>query len=272
MKTGSDFKIMLTATLMFALSSCLYCQKTETKRYMLIRSTPKYTIQLDVDYNQSFLELSGAYNDDYQSRNVFDGETFGADKGYGGSLISKIALNERGSVRFIQSLTYNRILAYTFGDKTNIADDGYANYNCYTGGLGIEYNFTPRHKFKMYFSGELNASMINGSLRIWFYNPPIPTSDTNYKVTNSFRIGFGLSLGSEYLISEKFGLNLGARLINANLFLKQAEGTNADKEFKLRDAKSPGLNFAGTKNFSFFTIFVGINFYFGIKEKVYKLN
>jgi putative salt-induced outer membrane protein YdiY len=240
---------------------------------MIVRSSPSYTLQFNLDYNQAILELSGAYNDDYQSETVYAGESFGADKGYGLSAISKITLNEyRGTIRFTQSLTFNRILSYTFGDKTNIADNGYANYNCFTGGLGLEYNFTPAHMFKIYVGGELNASMINGDIRIWFLDRNGATED--YTVTNTFRMGYGFMMGSEYLINDKFGLNFGVRLLNTNAFLRKSEGTNDDNEFKLRDAAEPNLNFAGnnTKNFCFYSMMFGVNFYFGIKEKRYKLN
>jgi outer membrane protein W len=257
------------------ITSSLLSQHTEIKRYMIVRSSPRYTLQFNLDYNQAILELSGAYNDDYQSETVYDGESFGADKGYGLSALSKISLNERGSIRFTQSLTFNRILSYTFGDKTNIADNGYANYNCFTGGLGMEYNFTPAHMFKIYVGAELNASMINGSIKVWFENRGIgPPYDESYKVNSTFRMGYAFMMGSEYLINEKFGLNFGVRLLNANAFLRNSEGTNADTEFKLRDAAEPNLNFAGnnTKNFCFYSLMVGVNFYFGIKEKKYKLN
>ncbi len=261
--------------LMLAISLSLFSQHTEIKRYMIVRSSPSYTLQFNIDYNQAILELSGAYNDDYQSETVYNGESFGADKGYGLSVISKITLNKyRGTVRFTQSLTYNRILSYTFGDKTNIADDGKANYNCFTGGLGMEYNFTPAHMFKIYIGAELNASMINGDIRIWFENRGGTPESKNYTVNNSFRMGYGLMMGSEYLINENFGLNFGVRLLNTNAFLRKSEGTNADTEFKLRDAAEPNLSFAGnnTKNFCFYSLMIGANFYFGIKEKRYKLN
>lgn len=266
---------LLTAIVLFFVSAGIFAQNTQIKRYMIVRSTPSYTLNINIDYNQSVLELSGAYNDDYQSVSVYDGETFGADKGYGGSILSKITLNERGSVRFIQSLTYNRILSYTFGDKTTVADNGKANYNCFTGGLGMEYNFTPAHRFKIYMGAELNASMINGDISVWFENRGIGAPYTeSYKVTNSFRMGYGLQIGSEYLINESFGLNVGVRLLNTNAFLKEAKGTNADTEFKLRDDAAENLKFAGNnkKSFSFYSIMGGINFYFGVKEKRYKLN
>lgn len=274
MKSKLNTGLLITLMILFTASSALFAQNTEIKRYMIVRSTPSYTLQLNLDYNQSVMELSGAYNDDYQSETVYDGETFGADKGYGGSILSKIILNDRGSIRFNQSLTYNRILSYTFGSKTTVADNGSANFNCFTGGLGLEYNFTPAHKFKIYMGAELNASMINGDIKVWFENRGGTPSDSSWKVKNSFRMGYGFMIGSEYLINDNFGLNIGARLLNVNAFLKEAEGNNSDTEFKLRDKADPNLKFAGNNNksFSFYSIMAGINFYFGVKEKRYKLN
>lgn len=268
------YNIKLPVIIVLFIGSVIFGQTTEIKRYMIVRSAPKFTLQINLNYNQSLLELNGTYNDDYQSENVFTGQTFGADKGFGGSVISKIALDQRGSFRFTQSLAYNRLLSYTFGAKTTVADNGKATYNCFTGGLGMEYNFTPAHRFKIYFGAELNASMINGDAKVWFENRGTigGPSDSSYKITNSFRMGYGLLIGSEYLLSNDFGINIGAKLTNANTFLKKSEGSNSDTEFKLRDADDPNLKFAGKKNFSFYTITAGINFYFGVTEKRYKLN
>ena len=173
-----------------------------------------------------------------------------------------------------RSLTFNRILSYTFGTKETVADNGHANYNCFTGGLGLEYNFTPAHRFKLYIGGELNASMINGDVKVWFQNRGGTPYNEEYKITNSFRMGYGVMIGSEYVVNESFGLNIAARLINANAFLKQSKGTNADTEFQLRDKADPNLKLAGdhNKKFSFYSIMAGVSFYFGVKEKRYKLN
>jgi outer membrane protein W len=274
MKCNYHIKAIIILFVLAAASAGTFAQNTVTKRYMIVRSTPSYTLQFNIDYNQSVLELSGAYNDDYQSETVYDGETFGSDKGYGASVLSKLILNKRGDIRFTQSLTYNRILSYTFGDKKTVADNGKANYNCFTGGLGIEYNFTPAHKFKIYVGAELNASMINGDIKVWFENRGGTPYNEEYKVTNSFRLGYGFIIGSEFVLNDNFGLNVGARLLNVNALLKEAKGTNADPEFKLRDAADPNLIFAGNNNksFSFYSIMAGVNFYFGVKEKRYKLN
>ena len=107
---GRHFKLSGILIILLFLQFEALAQQTVTKRYMIVRSTPSYTLQIHFDYNQSVLELSGAYNDDYQSVNVDDGESFSDDKGYGGTVTSKITLNDRGSIRFTQSLTYNRIL------------------------------------------------------------------------------------------------------------------------------------------------------------------
>jgi len=268
-------KIINTFVLISALILLPAESFSQVNKYMVLKSAPSYTLQLNINYNQSVLELSGAYNDDNQSVNVYNGESFGADKGYGANLISKISLDERGTFRFTQSLSYNRLLTYTFGDKKTLADIGKATFNCFTGGLGFEYNFTPAYKYKVYLGAEMNVSMINGETTVWFenrLNPP--PSDTSYKILNSIRGGFGLTVGGEYFVSDNFGLHLGARFVNANLVGKQAEGSNSDREFKLRDAANSDLRFAGdkSKNFSFYSVMAGINFYFGVKTKKYKIN
>jgi hypothetical protein len=267
----TNFKIISVALLLLA--SSLQSQQTEIKRYMLIRSTPKYTLQFSLNYNQAVLELAGTYNDDVRSEYIYDGETFGADKGFGATIISKFIFTQRGSIRFVQSLAYNRILSYTFGSKESIADDGKANYNCFTGALGLEYNFTPTHRYKLFIFGEMNASIINGHAKIWFENKGVGEPYVEeYDILNSFRMGYGFGVGSEYLFTNDLGMNVGAKFTNANAFLKDAKGTNADTEFQLRDADAPGLKFAGKKSFSFYTIVAGINYYFGVKDKRYKLD
>ncbi len=116
--------------------------------------------------------------------------------------------------------------------------------------------------------------MINGDVKVWFQNRGGTPYNEEYKITNSFRMGYGVMIGSEYVVNESFGLNIAARLINANAFLKQSKGTNADTEFQLRDKADPNLKLAGdhNKKFSFYSIMAGVSFYFGVKEKRYKLN
>jgi hypothetical protein len=247
--------------------------QTVTHRYMIVRTMPLYTLQVNLNYNQSVLELAGTYNDDVHSAQIYEGSTFGADKGFGGNVVSKINLDRRGQLRFTQTISYNRILSYTFGNKSTLADKGHANYNAFTGALGVEYNFTPSHRFKIYIGADINASIINGETRIWFYGIEgyLGDSTADYNIKNSFRMGFGVDFGSEFLLNKDIGIHVGVKFLDLNVFLRKSEGTNEDAEFKLRDADSPGLKFAGSKSFAFYSIIAGASFYFGIGEKRYKL-
>jgi hypothetical protein len=269
-KFKNNFVLIIFLFVFFA--GITFGQRTELKRYMIIRTVPSYTLLFNLNYNQSVLELSGTFNDDVRSQYIYDGQTFGADKGYGAAIVSKISIDERSLFRFNQSVAFNRLLSYTFGDK-ELADHGKANYNAFTGSLGLEYNFTPSHRFKIYLGGELNASMINGDMTIWFERRgnPLGDSTASYSISNSIRMGYGFNAGSEYTINKDLGLNFGVKFLNLNAFLRKAEGSNDDAEFKLRDDDNPGLRFAGKKNFSFYSIFAGVNLYFGVGEKRYKL-
>jgi hypothetical protein len=274
MKKQTDFNIMrLPILLVIIFYAGISFSQTVTHRYMIVRTMPLYTLQVNFNYNQSVLELAGTYNDDVHSEQIYEGSTFGADKGFGGNIVSKINLDRRGQIRFTQTIAFNRILSYTFGNKATLADVGHANYNAYTGGLGLEYNFTPSHRFKIYLGAEINASLINGETVIWFERKgnPLGDSSASYNIKNSFRIGFGVDFGSEFLLNSNIGIHVGVKFLDLNAFLRKSEGTNDDAEFKLRDADSSGLRFAGNKTFAFYSIIAGASFYFGIGEKRYKL-
>ncbi len=242
------------------------------RKFMITRSAPTFTLQFNFDYNQSMLELAGTYNDDFRSRDFISGQTFGADKGFGANVTSKITVSRKGNSRILLSATYNRILTYMFG-KGGLADVGYTKFNIYTGGIGFEHNFTPNYNFKLYASGEFLASMINGSAHLWVQNTSFnPEYTYDSKINNSFRLGVSISGGTEYLLTNSIGLNLGFKFTLANLFLKQSEVVSDSSSYILEDGKPdvPG-KYLGRKNFGFFTVFTGICFYWGIIEKQYEL-
>lgn len=242
------------------------------KKYLVLRSSPSFTLQFNLNYNQSLLELSGTYNDDYQSEQVMSGETFGADKGFGANLLGKFSLNEKGTWRLTTSASYNRIMSYLFGSKDNVADQGRNSFNAMSFGVGIENNFTPTHRFKIYFGGEMLGSLINGKMHIWVDNRPNSSYEYDATIKNSFRFGYSLFAGSEYLVNDNFGLNLGFKFSHLNLIGKKAAENTTATEIELPDGSttSPVL-YGGSKNFAYLSVMAGVNFYFGIKQKRYKL-
>lgn len=243
--------------------------QTDLVKYMVIRSAPTFTLQISGNFNQSILDLSGTYNDDFHSDDFLNGTDLGADKGYGVSILSKISISPRSHWRANISLNYNKVKSFTL-DTDKKSEKGHSSFNIFSTGLGLEYNFTPSHKFKIYMAGEMLISMINGKVSV----DTVPSDNTllltNFTIKNSFRIGAGFYGGSEYMLSNDIGLNLGFKLSFANLLLRNATGSNSDTEFQLRDAADPNLKFSGDKSFSFYTLFGGINFYWGITEKRYK--
>ncbi len=252
-------------------SNMLFSQQADNNTYMVVLGVPKYVIQINGYYDKSILELSGTYNSDFHSELVTRGETFGAHYGFGGGLVSKLSLDERSNFWFTQSLSYHRVQSYFLEDKSGNMDQGRAGFNCITGGLGVEYNFTPNYSVKIFAGAELNASSISGNMEIWFPSGRDSYIE-NYKVLSSFRMGYGLVGGGTYMIGKKVGINLFFKLSNLNAFVRYSEGKSEDKEFRLRDGSSgDALLFSGNKSFSFYSIGTGVSFYFGISEKRYRL-
>ncbi len=256
-------------------------KKTYLARYMVVRSAPAFTLEMNLHYNQSIFELSGAYNDDFNSSQVLSGETFGADKGFGGSVTGKISLSPRGRMRGVFSLGFNNIKTYLFGKKLTLADNGESKFNVFTAGIGLEHCFTPNHNFKVYVGAEITSSMISGKSHIWVQNPLGTPYEFDLKYKNSFRLGYSVSAGTEYLMSNSFGLNIGFKFNHNNAFFKQeADVTsvagipNETYEIALPDG-APVTNtqnfINGKKGFGYISIMAGAVLYFGITEKRYNI-
>ena len=132
----------------------------------------------------------------------------------------------------------------------------------------MECNFIPGGRYIIYGGVEVNAGLINGHSKIWFApnGNTLGDSVASYNFNSSFRIGYGLNFGAEYMVNNKFGFNLGFRFLNLNAFLRQSEGTNDDEEFRLRDDNANDLIFAGNKSFAFISLNFGVSIYFGMKE------
>lgn len=251
----------------------LFSQPELLNRYMIVRSAPSYVINVNASLSISALELGGTYNSDFHSEFVKNGESFGTRSGSGILLTSKVKLHNSSRFWFTQSAAYNNLRSYLFTGGKNNSDKGSASYNCFTGALGVEYNLFPNYNIVPFVAAELNASVISGELTVWSKTVTDPYHTESYNILSSFRMGFGLSAGTNIMLSNRVGINLTAKYSYLNLLFRSSEGSSTDKEFSLRDAKvSEDLLFSGKKRFTFFSAGVGISFYFGIREKYYRLN
>ncbi len=243
---------------------------------MVLKSAPTFTLQINANYNQTFLDFNGTYNNDFHSDDFMKGQALGADKGYGATITSKLALDKLGKERFNFSLSYNRALSYLFGRSNSVQDNGQTTINMMTAGLGIEHNFTPNHKFKIYLGGEATGTLINGTGTVWVENRNDSAGAYSYgiKITNSFRIGAAIFGGTEYMLNNRVGLSIGFKYNFVNLLLKSAKQTDDPNStsFPLRDKYDANVRYSGDKNLAYISIMAGIDFYWGIREKRYVIN
>ncbi|RPI18049.1 MAG: hypothetical protein EHM58_06920 [Ignavibacteriae bacterium] len=243
------------------------------KRVMLVKTSPDFTFQINANYNQAMGQLSGTFNDDFQSDQFIQGKSLGADKGLGLNATGKLKLDHMGHFRFIFSGQYNKISSYFFGKKTGVADVGKSNFNILSTGAGFENNFTPNHRVKIFLGAEALVSWINGKATIWVENRGGEPYKYDLDILTSFRLGGVIHGGAEYSINNTTALNLGFNITHANLLLRNS-GNNDNNLYEIPliddDPDSPGT-YAGKKNFTFLTISAGVSFYFGVYEKRYLL-
>jgi hypothetical protein len=234
---------------------------------MIIRSAPKLTFEFNGQYNYGVYELSANDNGDFSPTEFVKGENFGVRHGFGGTVVAKIPLHERGNIRLNISGGYNifnsKYNKYLSGDP----EAGYATYNVLVGGLGLENNFTPNHRFKTLIGASLITSCIYGDARI--YNAELKRN-VDLRILPAFRLGVSVFSGLEYLVKDNFGLNLGFRFTHANLWLKNSKVSKNPDEIYLNDKRVyPWVTYTGWKQFAWGSFYGGVNVYFGITQKSY---
>jgi len=229
----------------------------------LVRTPPVFTLQFTGSFNLGFAELSSNYADVFDAQQFQIGENFGVRYGFGVYATGKYTINEKGNLRLISSTAFSHFSSELLSKQSPF---GKVKYNLFSFGLGIENSFNPKFRLKPYVSFELDFNMISGSATI------IDTVTTNVKIKNSFRIGYSICAGFEYLINNNWGFTLGARVTNANQILKQSKDDGTAEEIHLRDKRvNPKIFLSGFKNFVFVSFYAGVNLFFGIKEKWFQI-
>ncbi len=273
MKT--KLNIILIISVLFFLSTESFTQESGEKASnaktrltyvkMMIRTAPKLTIEFSGFYSYGVFELSANDNGDFAESEFTKGENFGVRHGVGGNFVLKIPLHEKGNIRLNISGMYSHFSSKfsKLAEAPNSA--GYVSYNVYSGGIGIENNFTPNHKIKTLVGAGFLASVISGSA-----NLSIDHTYQNVTIKPAFRLGLSFFSGLEYLLANNIGLNFGFKLNHANLWLKDSKTSDKENEIYLNDKRVvPRIPYSGWKQFAWGSFYGGINIYFGIEEKTY---
>lgn len=236
------------------------------KDYYKIQTPPKFTLQISGGLNLGMAELSSNFQNVFDSLEFSQGKNFGVKNGYGLMIIGKIPLHKAGNVRLNISGNYNKFKSDFLAESSTFGD---VSYNVMAFGVGIENSFNPSFRLKPYIAAEVQANMISGTANI----KSSTTTDTRtVKITNSFRIGYMIYGGLEYMFSNQAGVNFGVKLTNSNQVLKSTKESSDPNEVPLRDKKDDtgSIEFGGFKNFIFTSFYMGVNIYFGVKDIVYK--
>jgi hypothetical protein len=265
--------------IIFSLLFTVYSQSQEiivdtiitksTRKLVLVtvHTVPKFILQIDGNLNYGALELS-AHNGGFLNLDFMSGKNFGARNGLGGNLTFKIPLSKKGKFWFDVTAGYNRFQSDLFTDNTFY---GKAGYNQFFGGLGAEYNFTPSHRVKYYTGVSTLFSIIDGKAQLANADS-INRTYYDVKINPGFRIGYSIFMGMNISLSKDIGLNLGMKFSHANLLLKETIEPKSPYETELNDdATDPRKLYSGWKQFAYITMHTGISYYFGVKERRYKL-
>lgn len=239
------------------------------KNFYKVQTSPLFTLMISGGMNVGVSELSSNYQNSFDAQQFTEGLNFGVKNGFGISATGKWSLHHKGNLRLNVSGAFSR-----FSSAFLVKESPFGNvsYNVFTTGAGLENCFSPSFRLKPFIGAELTGNIIMGTADIKNSN----NTTRIVKFKPSFRIGYMLYGGFEYMFkSNKFGVNLVAKLTSANLLLKSSNKSDNPDEVPIRDKKVDGsetIEFAGFKNFIYTSFLVGVNFYFGVKDIVYRFN
>lgn len=260
----------LFSIVLILISTSIFSQQNNLLK---TRTAPTFTLMLNLNYNQAMGQFAGTYNDVFRSEQFIGGRNLGADKGFGGLIVAKKSISKYFRASF--GLQYNRLVSFLFSNK-NPTDLGEGKYNMFSASIGLENNFTPIHRIKLYAGADALFSMINGKATVWVENRATSNPYTyQLKINNSFRIGAAINAGAEYLLNNNVGLNLGFRYNFVNLLLRNSDPGTDSTQINLVDDDDPNntgaipIPYVGKKQIAYISVTAGVTLYWGINDKKY---
>lgn len=236
------------------------------KKDYRVRTAPAFTLQANIGFDYGLSAVNANYRSINQTSEFEGGQNFGVRSGFNFLALGKIPLNDDGSFRGTIIGSFNYFSNNSMTSK--VASDGLVRYDIYTLGAGVENSFTPAYKLKPYIGAAVLFDIISGRTR--YTNDSSKFVDIHFKPT--FRIGVSVTSGIEYLLSSSVGLNFAINLTCANLLIKSSSASDDPNNIPIRDKMvTNGIMFGGYKQFLFTSFCLGVNYYFGIKEKPFHL-
>jgi opacity protein-like surface antigen len=256
MSVTAKFSLIIFAVLLlFTGDSLAQVKKVKSK-------APKWTLTFAISYNYA---TSRAYGDVHSGSLLYDSTLNGyvfKSPNYGmlqgGSILStgKLAVDRKRRVRLTLTLGYN--LFY----NASMDDDFKNQWHMFIGAFGIEYNFSPKSKFRPYIGYELMYTLMFGSWQLKVQNPNGTFFENYVKFKPAHRFGMAVNSGVEFRLKKNIGLTLGYRAVWANIAPKLNNASSTNDKAYINDSKDDkGIDIGFRKQIVYMQIVGGVSFY-----------
>lgn len=252
------FSLFLILVLFFAGSNSIFAQQNKIK---ISRKAPKISISFLGGFSYVLSKANGdasgfkaVYNSNLSGGNIFTANDLGMQQGYGALVTGKYALGKKRKLRVTGSLGYN-LFYNKFDSKRNRT-----MWNIFNIGPGIEYNFDPKQKERLYVGYELNYSLMFGAWQSDIVYPDGFKSNIYTKFKPSSRLGMAITAGMEFRVTRKMNMVVALRGVWSNLFPKNNyESSQAYETYMNDSGNSNNIQLSGRKDILFMQIVTGIS-------------
>jgi hypothetical protein len=247
--------VFLAALVIFGLMGAVFAQPVKKT---VRNKVPKYSISVLGGFNYVFGNANGdasGFTALYKETggSTFTAQDLGMQQGYGFMVQGKVAFGKKRKFRMTGNLGYN-LFYNTYESKRNRT-----MWNIMNLGTGVEYNFGPKQRERLFVGYELNYSLIFGGWQHDITYPDNSVSNVYTKFEPANRLGMALTAGMEFRLSKKTDLTVALRGVWSNALFKQNNETNKPFYSSLNDAKSNnGIILDGNKEIIFIQLVTGI--------------
>lgn len=253
-----NLRVIIIVILVMGMHGGAFSQNQNPVKKFSSRKAPKISISFLGGFNYVFSRANGdgsGFKASYDPAggNVFVAENLGMQQGYGVMTIGKFAVDKKRKLRVTGNLGYS-LFYNTFDTKRNRTI-----WNIINIGSGIEYNFSPKQKEKLFVGCEANYSILFGAWQSDITYPDNSVSNIYTKFKPASRFGVAVTTGMEIKINRKIDLVFALRGVWSNIFPKQNYESTEPYLTYINDSQNKnGIELKGSKDIVFMQILTGI--------------
>lgn len=264
-RTASWCKWLLGAILILALTGDGISQQTTTtiqpKSNKIKKLSPRKPARISISFLGGFSYVLSSANGDgggfranyINGTSTFTSSDLGMQQGYGAMFLGRFAINKKRSLRITGNIGYN-FFYNKFDSKLNRT-----MWNVLNIGPGIEYNFAPKEKERLFVGAELNYSLMFGAWQSNITYPDGFVSNIYTKFKPASRFGAAITTGMEFKLSRRLDLVVAVRGVWSNIFPKQNYTSAEAYSTYLNDSSDKnGIVLNGKKDVFFLQLVTGL--------------